>query len=415
MSNALLALWIALIGADRIDLAGGHGPFILTPFLALTPIVALSELVRRRRSGRRIELSRNAIGYAAVATALVCVALLSVFGAEEMPVSAARTFLLVADVAGTFVVALLCADRTDLVPVLARGAIGCLVLFVLFDLAEVLYYIGRGPELLRLGPVTARFDQLQTAGPLPRLAGPVADSNRGGFMLVFYLAIIAAGAGRRWTRRVALTAGVLLLVLAFSRSATLAAAATLVMATLTQRQRISPWWIAVGGLAVATAVTAVLVKPRLFDRVATVLESPVARRFSTNEGSAQSHVELIARGLTEATESVPRAAMGLGYGNSYLVLQDMFPGNRYGNFHSLYVTMFAEAGIVALLLTLVLMGTPLVLGGPWRALIAGAVAFNVFYQTTTEPAFWFLLALAWLTMRRARRLPGPTATVEGER
>jgi hypothetical protein len=67
--------------------------------------------------------------------------------------------------------------------------------------------------------------------------------------------------------------------------------------------------------------------------------------------------------------------------------------------------MFAEAGILALLLTLVLTLTPIVAGGPWRAMIAGAVVFNIFYQTPTEPAFWFVIAAAWLAM--PGRIPAP--------
>ena len=35
---------------------------------------------------------------------------------------------------------------------------------------------------------------------------------------------------------------------------------------------------------------------------------------------------------------------------------------------------------------------------PWRAVIAGSVAFNIFYQTNTDPVFWFVLALAWMTI-----------------
>ena len=37
---------IGLIGADRIDLFGGHGPFILTPFLVLAPLVLLLHFLR---------------------------------------------------------------------------------------------------------------------------------------------------------------------------------------------------------------------------------------------------------------------------------------------------------------------------------------------------------------------------------
>jgi hypothetical protein len=61
--------------------------------------------------------------------------------------------------------------------------------------------------------------------------------------------------------------------------------------------------------------------------------------------------------------------------------------------------MFAEAGIFALLVTAALLLTPVALGGDWRSLVAGFVMFNMFYQTPTEPAFWFILAMAWLTLR----------------
>jgi hypothetical protein len=61
MSNVLLALWIALIGADRIDLAGGHGPFILTPFLALSPLVLVAEAARRQRSGTYVTIPRTGL------------------------------------------------------------------------------------------------------------------------------------------------------------------------------------------------------------------------------------------------------------------------------------------------------------------------------------------------------------------
>ncbi|MGH7634708.1 MAG: hypothetical protein ACRENC_13320, partial [Gemmatimonadaceae bacterium] len=141
------------------------------------------------------------------------------------------------------------------------------------------------------------------------------------------------------------------------------------------------------------------------------VEQPLAERVSTGEGSASSHIELIERGVETATESIPHAMIGVGFGNAFRVLQDVFPGNRYGNFHSLYVTMFAESGIVALALTLALLCTPLVIGGAWRPLIAGAIAFNVFYQATAEPVFWFLLASAWLTMPAPGRI---RARVEAE-
>ncbi len=409
MSGLLLSLWIALLGADRIDLAGGDGPFVITPFLVLTPVVIAAELVRRGRRGRAITVPRPALVYITAAVALVAVVFLSVFRAINLPVSAARASLLVIDVGGTFAVALLCADRTDLAKVFARGAIASLGLFALFDVAESLWWIGQGPELLRIGTVTAHFDSLQNAGVLPRPAGPVHDANRGGFVLLFYLFTIAAARFGKVTTSLSIGLCTLLLLATMSRSAALGAFAALGVALASRQRGISLRGAAAAALATVAAATFVFANPSSLDRLDIVTSSAAVKRFSTTEGSAQGHVTLIERGIDEGLESLPRALFGLGFGNAYIVLRDIFPDSRYGNFHSLYLTMFAEAGIGALLLTLILTAAPVVTGGPWRPLVAGAIAFNIFYQTATEPAFWLLLALAWFTMPTpdSMRVPVP--------
>jgi len=396
--NAILALWMALVGADRLDLAGGHGSFILTPFLALTPVVVVSELIRRRLQGHSLLISRRLIAYTGAAAALVTVVVASVFGAWDMSTSASRAMLLVADVFGTLVVAVLCSDRADLARVFARGAIAGLVVYVAFDVAESLYWIGATASSFRIGPVLGQLGALQNLGPLPRLAGPSGDANRGGFVLIFYITVIMVGEPRVWLRRAAASLGVLLLLATVSRSAALDGAAVLAVGVMLRRIRIPAMAFAGALLLVAAGAATLLVFPGPVGRVAELAAAPLSERFSTTEGSASSHLTLLERGLHTATESFPRAAIGVGYGNSYRVLQDVFPGNRYGNFHSLYVTMLAESGIMALLLVLGLMSRALWSPPAWCALIAGAWAFNVFYQTTTEPLFWFLLAAAWLAL-----------------
>lgn len=399
MSSALFVLWIALIGADRIDLAGGHGPFILTPFLALTPVVAVAELVRRYRDHRPIVLTRGAVAYAVAAGALVVVVLFSVYGARDTAVSASRAALLLADIAGTFAIALCCADRDDLLRLMSRGALLSLCLFVAFDIAQVLWVFGRMAEVIRIGPSTLKIGDLQSAGPIPRLAGPVADGNRAAFLLLFYILVIADGERHRLLRGLGLALAAALFVATLSRSGSLGALGFAVMWLLDRRPRIAPAAI-LGTLVVASGLVALLVlRPALLDAAAAVAESPAATaRLTLSEGSAASHVELIGRGIAEGTSSVQRAFTGIGYGNAYLELQDMFPGSKYGNYHSLFVTMFAESGVFALLFALLLVGRALARGTMWRPLVAGAVLFNLFYQTTTEPAFWLALAFAWMTV-----------------
>jgi hypothetical protein len=407
MSDALLTLWVALLAADRIDLAGGHGGFILTPFLALTPIVALSELARRASRAKPLAVPQRAVLYVTLASAMLTLVLASTFVSNEFTVSGSRAVLLVADIFGTFTVAWLASDRTDAMRLFARGAMLALPLFFACDVLEVLWWIGRAPEIMRFGPASIHFNDLQNLGPFPRLAGAVADGNRAGFVLVVYTVMIAAGQSRRHWRVLGIGLAVVLLALTISRSAALAACGTWVMALVATRRRIPVRLLAGGAIVVSCLAALLLYEPHVLDRVSGLAYSPLASRVSTSEGSARDHFTLIQRGIDEGTATVPRSLIGFGYGTAYLFLQDMFPNSRYGNFHSLYVTMFAESGVFALLLVLVLMVVPLTWGGPWRPVVVGSMAFNLFYQTTAEPMFWFVLAAAWLAMSGAAFTPYP--------
>src|SRR5262245_11592161 len=228
MSNVLLGLWIALIGADRIALGGGRMPLVVTPFLVLTPFVVLSQAWRRRREGLRLAITRRAMIYSTTAAALLTIVLISVFVAQDVEISASRALLLIANLVATFFVVLLTVDRPDTARVLARGAAASLLLFLAFDVAEVLGFIGRTADSVRLGPVLFRFDDLQSIGLLPRLAGPVGDANRGGFVLLLYAVLIGRGERNAVVRGSALFVIVVLILTTMSRSAMLAAMATLV-------------------------------------------------------------------------------------------------------------------------------------------------------------------------------------------
>jgi hypothetical protein len=330
---------------------------------------------------------------------LLTVAVASSVQSLQVETSAPRVILLVTDIVATLAIAILVSDRRDLLRTLALGAVLVLPFFILADAAELRWLIGRGPELWRLGTLTVQFDEVQTLGLLPRFGGLVFDANRAGFIFVVYWVVIARGDQRPWRRRGALGLIALLIAATFSRSTLLTIMAASIVALATRSKAPTAKAAAVGLLILSMALGGALVNTRFQTVALDAAGSLIGKRLSTQERGARGHITLIQRGIAEGSSTIPRGLVGLGYGNSYLVLEDFFPGNRYGNFHSLYVTMFAEAGIFAFLLIVALLFTPVFLGGPWRALVAGSVVFNIFYQLPTEPAFWFLLALAWLTLR----------------
>ena len=425
----LLLVWMACLSADRIDLLGGRGAFVLTPFLVLTPLVIGAEWLRHARAQRAVTVPRNAVLFLLLALTLVALAVLSVFVSGDFRSSASRLAQLLIMIGGTCTVLLLSRDRANMPALLAAGARVGIVLFALFDVLQLLAW--REVVPMRV-PEAAPMLQLSPdlyAGIVPRLSGMVLDSNRGGLLLVLFGWIIAADARESTARRgrapwwLALTA--LLLLCTLSRSAMLAAAGAAACAwwqgraarrttlPVASTSPALPTFRLALALLLAGSSAALLVSPPLRDAVVQAA-APLQQRFTVLEGSSQDHLRLIARGVATATQSLATVTQGIGYGSSHVVLQDFFPGDRYGNFHSVYVGIFAESGVFALVVVVLLIGVPLVRDGPFQPLVVALALFGLFYGALPEPAFWWSLALAWLSWApstsRPKAITSATAT-----
>ncbi|MBM3854232.1 MAG: hypothetical protein FJ399_13915, partial [Verrucomicrobia bacterium] len=374
--DLLFWLWLALIGADRINLLGGVVSFVATPYLALTPLVVLVELARRRRAGSAIAISRTLTIYGAALVLVLALASASVVGSPALVKSAQRVVLLALHVLGTFAVAVAAGDRDDLDRQLARGAALGIVFFALFNALNLASVFRLVPEVVHWGPVQLSFKTWFYSSLFPRMAGPVIDVNRGGFILTIFGFLLWRGFEQGVMRRVLLVLATVMLLVTLSRSAIgTAVGALLVVAVTTGRLRPRRTQLAVASVAFfLAAVTTVLIPDRLAHAVAPL--APLTQRFSPREGSAAEHVDLLNRGVAAGSESVQRLAVGMGYGSAYTILQDLFPDNKYASFHSLFVTIFAECGVIALLAMVGLIGVPALLPNAYRGIAVGAAFFN---------------------------------------
>jgi hypothetical protein len=403
ISMVLLVLWIALLGVDRIDFLGGEGGFILTPFLILTPILMVFEGFRVLENRAGIQLQRQGEAYLLLLLFFLSIVLISTFLAQDPLMSAKRSALLLFLGIGTFSVAVTVSGRKESRRALVAGAKLGFILALVFSVLEVVTFLSNLSEPFRFGFLTVNLWPHTYYGIVPRISGQVVDANRGGLLMVFYLFILLRWdrpGVRRWSW---LTLGSVLILLSLSRSAILTGFIT-VFLMWSEGRKFQLNRRAVFALLIGLVIGSgwLMASSSARSGIVRGLE-PLAQRLSPTEASTQEHFMLLGRGVEEGTESLKRATIGMGYGNSYMELQDIFPSNKYGNFHSLYVTMLAESGVFALILSLVLLGYPLGLLGAWRPLIAGFVAFNIFYQTLAEPLFWFALAMAWLTVRHSDR------------
>ncbi|MBM3908277.1 MAG: hypothetical protein FJ363_09430 [Gemmatimonadetes bacterium] len=390
MTPPLLVLWMALVGAVRLDLAGGALPVVLSPYLVLTPLVIGALVTRRLMQARPVRIEWSALGYLALVSLFFAAVGASTFVSVDADTTLARGALLLIQFGGATAVALLLHDDAPAIDALRRGAMLGVALFAALDVMAVLAFLGVLPEALPLLGATLRLDSYGYAGIIPRLSGAAIDPNNAALLLLVYAYLAPR------TR----TLAVILLLVTLSRSGALAALAVVAM---------SAWQFGVAHRRISAARTLLVVLLAVGAlgaavRSSTLLENagrmaaPFAERIGLgeDEGSGSDHQALIVRAADEGSRSLTRAALGVGWGAAYVVLQDMFPGNRYGNFHSLYGTAFAEAGSVAFVAILLLLFLPMRRMTPWRPAVAGFIVFNLFYQSTTEPVFWLLLALAWV-------------------
>jgi len=394
MDRLLLVLWVALLGVDRIDLLGGGGPIVLLPFQVLTAVVVLAEWGRRLRSGRLPVPSAATQRFGALLLGLLALISLSILRSADVTTSLGRALLFAATACGVPLAVWGAADRDGLAETLARGAQVGLAVAVLFNALCLLALLGAIPERAALGALTVDLTP-SVYGVMPRLGGGALDMNRGGLMALIHTVLIALAPTPIRGRRAWVALGALLVLGSLSRSVLLAALPVVAVGLLQSKGRAVT---ARGAVLLCTSLAigaCALLQPGVRERTGRAL-APLAERVSLREGSAQSHVALFTRAGEVATRSAAGTLLGIGFGTSFRELADFFAGNRYGNFHSTWLTLWVESGILSVVVALLVLVGAWRQAGPLRGLLLGLVLYNGFYNGLSEPLLWVALALTWI-------------------
>jgi O-Antigen ligase len=402
-----------LIGADRIDLLAGHGPFILTPFLVLAPLVLLISLLRGGPHGlfhlTILPPMRRQIPFVAAASLF----LLFTFGSILLSLDPERSIVAFADLLlVTFLgycisVQILAGSAQD--ALIARSVTFALVMYVLFCIAECIAWThGLYINAERTGSWVQSTFAPSSLGPwAPVLSGTTFDANRSGFVLMMYLVLVDRFAPKWRYARICRFVITVLIFLTFSRSATLCwLAYYLFSKSFWRHVRSRRVIIRAAAIIVAGSFLCVAYEKEIL-AMAEVWEisDAVSAKLSMEQGSSgESHILLIQRGVKAWLTSTKTIVAGIGFAAAPKVLGDFFGTDKHGNFHCLYVTALAEMGVPAFCLLMLVLVYPII--GRTGALpgIAAVMVFNISYQTHMEPVFWLILALSWSCGRGAAHL-----------
>lgn len=390
----LVVLFMATIGLDRVDLLAGSGSFTLTPAVLLSPalVAAASSLTL---SGRAV-----ALGQTRASTVGLTILLILLLGLLlSAPTSSSdRTIPRLAQLATITMGAwatISIVRRLALFRAVEVGALLGLGVYGALNLVQTAVYARYGlvgPDFLNILNVS-----INPYGPdFIRLSGGSLDPNRAAYTIATYAYLLLGDPlARRRTLRWSVTILVIctaLTVATLSRSGMVAFAITVgaicygVWRKLSTAQRT----VGLASIAGALGIAVSLLGEHLWAALAPALD-----RFDRLEdGSSTAHFRLIEQGLDDfASGSFFSTIFGRGYGSSYLYLQGFFPDNPYGNYHSVWITMLVEGGLIGLTTIALLLFVPL--AGPRRWLALAAIWFGVFYQSQTDPTFWTQVAVLW--------------------
>jgi hypothetical protein len=414
---------IALIGADRIDLLAGYGPFRLTPFLFLALLAVLIRLLAWGLCGSaRVPISapfHRQIPYLSVLAMFLILAFAStLFGVNpERGLVSLFDLVLVAGLG--YCLSLRIAADPAPEKLIVRSATLALLVWLIFCIGG---YIAWSHGVMRLQEEAASslesvFAPTASFVFAPRLSGYCLDSNRAGFILVMYLVLLDRFAVKTGYVRFLRFAIGFFILLAVSRSAMLCWFAYYVFSVAFWRR------VAIRQAAfrlAAVAMVCLLVGLTYRTEIAGLLDlwqlsDVVSDRLSGEQGtSGGDHIELIRRGFETWSNSPRTMVAGIGFAGAPRVLGDIFGDSKYGNFHDLYVSVLAELGLPAFLILMILMGYPMVGRRGAASCVAAIAIFNIFLQSYMEPIFWLALALVWSfepTRHNLRMSPSDGAAV----
>jgi len=412
---------LGLIGADRIDLFWGQGFFRLSPFLLFGSLVVLIRLLSLSLGGRfRVALSppfRRQIPYLIVFALFLFLAFTStIYGLNPQRGLMALVGLVLVSGLGYCLSLRILADSAP-EKLIVRSVTLALIVYLIFCIGG---YIAWSHGVFRLEDeastsIESTFAPSATFFGAPRLSGFSLDANRAGFILVMYMVLLDRFAAKTSYTRVLRFAIGFFILLAVSRSATLCWVAYYLSSgafwkrVLTRRTAFVTATLAIVCLLVGFVYRAEIAELSELWQLSDMLSN----RLSGDQGtSGGDHIQLIQRGLDTWSRSTHNVVAGIGFAGAPSVLADFFGDSKYGNFHSLYVSILAELGLPAFLLFMILLGYPIIARRGAAPCIAAIASFNIALQSYMEPIFWVALALVWsyeLRGRKFRNLPSGVA------
>ena len=398
MNRLLFVIWIATIGADRIDFACGNLSFTITPFILLSPFVALCHLLKHIINHRVFPLKtincHNLYWFYALVSFQFLMTLISVLLGNDFLLGSKRLLLLVYQIFFVILIVQLFYNYR-IKAMIVRGSQLGIAVFLIFNSLLLLCFISTHFAQMMNTVQFINLNLHSSGGIAARFSGASLDPNRGGLILLFYFSSISIFGKPTRINRIFMSIAFILIIVTFSRSAIISFALFLILSVVMIPKikiRKAIYYI------IPITLCIFLLWEFLTCDLGMDMFFLLGERLSISEGySGGEHLALMFKGLEILSESIKVLLVGIGFGTSYTVLGDFFD-TKYANFHSLYLTLLIETGIGGLLTMLILFLMPMFFNNCYIPIMISLLFFNVFYQSVLEPITWMIVMLGWLKL-----------------
>ena len=394
IQNLIVIALIGFIGADRINFGAGiTDSFKITPFLVLSFIFVLFTIVFSPKKFSFNWLIENSFVSFLLFIFLFFVSI-SVFFSADVGMSIKRYILLLI-IVFSIILILSTYSTNELNSIMIRSSILGSMLFIIFDILLISSWIGSinfNVPQININPNTIGHF-------IPRPGGFSLDVNRGGVVLAIFSYIIFLNKSKTRYGNYILLINSLLLSITLSRSVYIFIfflISTHFILFYSNRKLIKSVFFGTGIIIIMGLLSIYL------DNLGVIELSPVLdERFSIPElnksTSTGLHLILIRDGINYIFSNVKYFFLGIGHGASFLITTGYYwSGTKYGNFHSQLVTIFVENGVFTFFMfTIFTVIYPLIIGikNFFLPLILALFFYNIFYQLSSEPIYWFTILL----------------------
>ena len=383
----------------RVDLFFGNAGFILSP--ALISAFALIYFFALRG---RFTLTKYIKVYFMLVVLLLLYSTLRVLPLEDF--LQIKRLVLFSITTISSVICLVMLDKSNRLENLLSIAIKLSTTFYVFLSVVQVYFFVTGKHYgYSAEPLSFIELYPRTIGPfLPRLTGGFIDPNVCGYYFTFFFFLSFINEKIRSYR----IFFALIVVFTLSRSAIAAlfAAYLFLIALniidnfhlLTRVRKRTLKLLAV--LGVFMTILAVSVSQKLVLLIGTALNARLGDKGSTNI-----HVNLYDLAFNELSNDMMALIFGKGFSTSFIYTRDIFGDNKYGNFHSEYVTILFETGIIGSVIYALFFLVPLFqlirnrkeikYANVLIAILFSIFLQNIFYQQYMFFYYWIIIAFLW--------------------